>query len=39
MDGDTILDNRLLDRKKIESLLLSLNKKGYDGLRIGHLNL
>ena len=41
IDGDTILDSRLLknDGKPIKSLLKSIEEKGYDGLRLGHLNL
>lgn len=39
IDGDTILDGRLLKNngRPIKSLLNSLDK--YDGLRLGHLNL
>lgn len=36
MDGDTLLDQRLC---KIRPLLKSVKEKGYDGLRLGHLNL
>lgn len=37
MDGDTLLDKRLLDRTNLESFLNS--KSEFDGLVLGHYNL
>lgn len=39
MDGDTLLDNRLLLYNNIKTILNGAQRLGYDGIRLGHLNL
>jgi len=39
MDGDTMLDNRLLNKKTLTNLLSKSEDKGVDGVLLGHYNL
>ena len=39
LDGDSLLDNRLLDRNEFEKILNLADKISAGGIRLGHLNL
>ena len=39
LDGDTMLENKLLDRNILEKFLTKCASLGYDGVSLGHYNL
>jgi len=39
LDGDTLMDGRLLKDERVRTLLVKMGTQGYDGLRLGHYNL